>query len=171
VKDIESVFAHNLRELRGKLTQEQVCEGAGIPYPTYQRMESGKIPQEHNLKAIARFYGVPETRLFLDPDLLPKTIGASELRAISSQLDVLKAQVSAALARDLEEAKSTQPFNEGFVQLRAAESEVHKLPTPAERIARLTSGLDPHQLHSLENAIHKMREKNRSKKKKQGKTG
>lgn len=67
---IREVFVKNLREFRAGRTQAQIAELAGIPLRSYQRAEYGDIPQEDNLKAIARAFGVTPTRLFLDPALI-----------------------------------------------------------------------------------------------------
>jgi transcriptional regulator with XRE-family HTH domain len=70
LKTIEKVFAWRLRDLRGKRTQQQVSDETKIPLRTYQTMEDGRIPKKKaNLEAIAKYYGVPETFLFIDPDL------------------------------------------------------------------------------------------------------
>ena len=75
LKTIKEVFSYNLRRLRGKRTQEEISAAAGIPYRTYQDMESGVIPREKwvHLERLARFHAVPETALFLDPDLTRPT--------------------------------------------------------------------------------------------------
>lgn len=70
---IREVFAHNLRTLRGSRQLKEVAGAAGIPYRTYQNMENGVIPQEATLQKIALVLGVPQTSLFLDPDLSSPT--------------------------------------------------------------------------------------------------
>lgn len=70
LKTIKQVFASNLRLFRGKRTVEEIAEAADIPYRTYQEMETGRMSRPKNIAAVAKALGVPETRLFLDPDLL-----------------------------------------------------------------------------------------------------
>lgn len=67
---MKEVFAANLRKLRGNRTQAELAELANIPFRTYQNLEGGTYwPEYKNVRAIAAALGVPETRLFKDPDL------------------------------------------------------------------------------------------------------
>lgn len=66
---IEKVFAYNIKRLRGDLTQEVMAERLGIPLRSYQHIEKGAIPKPKTRKAIAAKLGIPESALFLDPDL------------------------------------------------------------------------------------------------------
>ena len=43
---------------------------AGIPFNSYKSYEYGKLPLGDNLALIAKALGVPETALFLDPELV-----------------------------------------------------------------------------------------------------
>lgn len=72
MKTIREVFADNLRELRGKMTQEEFSAKAGISLSTYQKMERGNVPQAENLRTLAETLKVPESRLFYDRSLAPK---------------------------------------------------------------------------------------------------
>jgi len=72
LKTIEQVLASNLRALRGDTKQQVAARAIGIPYRTYQALESGIIPRKRvYITRIAQHYRVPETKLFLDPDCLP----------------------------------------------------------------------------------------------------
>jgi transcriptional regulator with XRE-family HTH domain len=73
LKTLEEVFIHNLKRYRGKRTQAEIAEAAGIPLRSYQHAEGGAIPQGPNRAAIAEALGVQETELFLDPDLTSPT--------------------------------------------------------------------------------------------------
>lgn len=74
LKNIESVFAYKLRQFRGKITQAAMAERLGTTLSTYQRWESGKfVPLAEARAEIALNLGVPETALFLDPDLSSPT--------------------------------------------------------------------------------------------------
>jgi transcriptional regulator with XRE-family HTH domain len=73
VKTIREVFADNLRELRGKMTQEEFSAKVGISLSTYQKMERGNVPQAENLRILAKTLKVPESRLFYDRTLAPKS--------------------------------------------------------------------------------------------------
>jgi len=65
---IQEIFIANLKRLRGKRTQADIAEAAGIPLRSYQNAEiNGAIPQGPNLAAIASVYGIPETHLFVNP--------------------------------------------------------------------------------------------------------
>jgi transcriptional regulator with XRE-family HTH domain len=75
LKTIEEVLKYNLRSLRGNRSQQEVSDAVGIPFRTYQGLESGVIPKKrHYLTALAQHYGVSETRFFLDPDLTRPTV-------------------------------------------------------------------------------------------------
>lgn len=69
LKTIQEVIEFNLRRLRGKRTQSEVAEAAGIPLRTYQDAEGGHIPRPSTITALSQAFKVSETELFLDPDL------------------------------------------------------------------------------------------------------
>jgi transcriptional regulator with XRE-family HTH domain len=74
LETLEQVFAYNLRILRGGLTQADMAERLGVPLRTYQKFEAASvIPQAETRRSLASKLGVPETRLFLDPDLTKPT--------------------------------------------------------------------------------------------------
>lgn len=80
LETIEKVFAHNLRVLRGKSTQADMAERLSMPLRTYQKFEAAQvIPQAETRRQLADKLGVPETRLFQDPDLA-RVPGADLLR-------------------------------------------------------------------------------------------
>lgn len=71
---LEEVFAHNLRTLRGALTQAEMAERAGVPLRSYQKMESAEVvPHADTRKMLASNLGVSEPSPFLDPDLTEPT--------------------------------------------------------------------------------------------------
>lgn len=70
---LEKVFAHNIRKLRGKQTQAEMAERLDMPLRTYQKFEAGNIPQAATRHELALKLGVPETALFLDPELSAPT--------------------------------------------------------------------------------------------------
>jgi transcriptional regulator with XRE-family HTH domain len=78
MKTAGDLLASNLKSIRKerKWTQEMLAEKAGITLNTVQRAEGRlRFPREDNLTALATALGVPESRLFHDPDLtsLPHT--------------------------------------------------------------------------------------------------
>lgn len=85
---IEEIFAQNLKQLRGNLTQAQVAEKANIPLRSLQRLEQGQLPHRDNLVALARAFNVPESRLFFDESLAAKPGLAESLETISNALQV-----------------------------------------------------------------------------------
>lgn len=71
LENINKVFAFNLRKHRGKRTQAEIAEAVGLSLRGYQRLEKGTIPRTRRLTAqLAVVLRVPETALFLDPDLI-----------------------------------------------------------------------------------------------------
>jgi transcriptional regulator with XRE-family HTH domain len=91
LQSIEEVFAYNLKKLRGKSRQEDTADAIGIPFRTYQDMESGTIPvkkRDEVLRALSTYYRVPVTQFFLDPDLA-HTPRPDSLRQILSILATL----------------------------------------------------------------------------------
>lgn len=74
LETIDKVLAYNVRKLRGKRSQAEVAEAAGLPLRTYQRYENGVLPRRRrHLVALAKAFGVSETVLFIDPDLTRPT--------------------------------------------------------------------------------------------------
>jgi transcriptional regulator with XRE-family HTH domain len=72
LKTIEEVLSHNLREFRGDRNQQDVADACGIPFRTYQDLESGVIPRKRiYLISLAKYYNVTVTRFFQDPELHP----------------------------------------------------------------------------------------------------
>lgn len=87
LKTLEEVFKDNLKRLRGRRTQAEIAEAAGIPLRSYQHAESGVIPQGPNRTAIARALGASrETELFMDPDLSSMDAGQA-LKVIARELE------------------------------------------------------------------------------------
>jgi len=89
LETINEVFAFNLRRYRKKKEQEtkikqtqaRAAEAVGVSHRQYQRYESeGIIPERSILSSLSRYLSVPETALFLDPDLAkPSPAQALEL--------------------------------------------------------------------------------------------
>jgi transcriptional regulator with XRE-family HTH domain len=83
LETINKVFALNLRNLRGDRNQEEIAELAKVPTRTYQRYEAGVLPKRRQITArLARALKVPESRLFLDPDAMPKVTPAQAVDVI-----------------------------------------------------------------------------------------
>lgn len=61
-----------------------MAEAAGLPFRTYQNMEQGAIPQAQTLEMVAKAFGVPETRLFLDLDLVERPTPEDALAVITN---------------------------------------------------------------------------------------
>lgn len=99
LKNIESVFALKLRGFRGKLTQAEMAERLGTTLSTYQRWESGKfMPLAETRSELALKLGVPETALFLDPDLSAPTVEqVSEVLLLALQDENFRATFEDAL--------------------------------------------------------------------------
>lgn len=111
MRTLEEVFKENLKRLRGRRTQAEVAEAAGIPLRSYQHAESGIIPQGPNRTAIAAALGVGrETELFLDQELagggsakarlleLVATFDEDQARAMLSEAEAIKAGLGDALS-------------------------------------------------------------------------
>ena len=95
MKTIEQTFRENLIRLRGKRTQAQIAEIAGIPTRSYQNAElNGVIPQGPNRQAIARALGVEELDLFVDP----LRHSPSRDITVTQALEIVQNALSAALA-------------------------------------------------------------------------
>jgi transcriptional regulator with XRE-family HTH domain len=89
LETIDKVFARNLREMRGDKRQEDVAHESKVPWRSYVRLEKGTIPRNRaHLKRLATYYGVTETRFFLDPDLATKQ-PATDL-SVEKALEVLR---------------------------------------------------------------------------------
>jgi transcriptional regulator with XRE-family HTH domain len=90
LKSIEEILAENISTLRkaaGFRSREAFAEAAELAWPTYRDIESGKSwPERKNLAAIASTLGVPESRLFADPDLIPTPTNKQILEAINEAL-------------------------------------------------------------------------------------
>lgn len=82
MKNIAECLAHNLRRLRKerKMTQEVLAERAGLSLGTIQLIETRKRwPERESVASLAQALGVPETSLFVDPELRPSVKEAWEI--------------------------------------------------------------------------------------------
>lgn len=67
---IRQILLQNLKDLRGNLTATQVANGSGISQSAYSRYETnGWIADPDAIEKLARFYNVPSSRLFFDPNM------------------------------------------------------------------------------------------------------
>ncbi len=80
LKSIDKILSGNirrLRKLRGKMTQAELAEAAGIPFRTLQSIEYGDSwPERINLEAIAHGLNVHPLELFRDFESLPEAAPA-----------------------------------------------------------------------------------------------
>jgi len=140
LKTLEETLFNNLVRLRkskGFRSQEAFAEKANIPFPTYRDIERGRSwPERKNLAAIARTLGVPESHLFLDPDLAPK-------ETFSSPGILELAQKIAEQAQEIERLKSAS--------IQVEKTEVPSLRDPLlARVARLGPVGRRHLMHAIE---------------------
>jgi transcriptional regulator with XRE-family HTH domain len=68
---IREAFAFNLRLLRGNKTQAEMAEFLSLPLSTYQKLESGQVPQRGTMEAITQKLGVSEVSLVQLPGEAP----------------------------------------------------------------------------------------------------
>lgn len=88
MRTLREVFRYNLKKLRRDAGLEQLDFAAqlGIPYSTYQKMESskGSIPQKATIRQIVEALHLSsETVLFLDPDLIKPPSPEDALRVLT----------------------------------------------------------------------------------------
>lgn len=81
------------------MTQAETAEMLGIPLRTYVHLEqSTSIPKPETRRQIAERFGVPETALFLDPDLSAPTVEqVSEVLLLALQDEHFRATFEDAL--------------------------------------------------------------------------
>lgn len=91
---------------------------AGIPFPTYRNAESGRIPQSDTLAAIAAAHGIPETALFLDPDLVPKAPRPSPEEALQVVAEALQVRRPEPALNEISSLLSTLDENQRRLALR-----------------------------------------------------
>ncbi|MGR5992567.1 helix-turn-helix domain-containing protein [Bacillus thuringiensis] len=68
--DINHIFAHNLKRLRGRkgLSKRECALALNIPYTTYLNWENGsKIPRLDRIPSIAKFFNIPVSGLLEHP--------------------------------------------------------------------------------------------------------
>lgn len=91
LETISKVFAENLKSLRGERTQAAVAEAAGLPLRTYQSLEAGVIPRLPRVRQqLARALGVSESRLFIDPEYMPKPSKDAALQILRTSLALIE---------------------------------------------------------------------------------
>ncbi len=128
LKTINEVWAFNLRRFRAKRTQSDIAEAVGMSLRGYQHLETGALPKSQGTTAIiAKVLGVSESRLFADPDEVPKPSAKEALKIVE---DALKAsELRPAIRRLLDAAAS---LNDSDVARYAAMIEAHAATTNGE---------------------------------------
>lgn len=90
---IREVLAHNLKTLRserGIPSQDKLAEMADISRGVVARAETAATyPDEATIAALAKALGVPESRLFQDPDSIPTPSHADIVQAVADKFGVL----------------------------------------------------------------------------------
>jgi transcriptional regulator with XRE-family HTH domain len=87
---IREAFAFNLRLLRGNKTQAEMAEFLSLPLSTYQKLESGQVPQRGTMEAITQKLGVSEVSLVQLPGEAPPPSPVSpRLAAIGEAVTIL----------------------------------------------------------------------------------
>lgn len=89
MRTIREIFSENLRFYRAGRTQAEMAEFIGIPFRTYQNMESGvSLPQQASISVAALKLGVSEAQLFQDRSSMPKPSPLEAWKVLSKQLRV-----------------------------------------------------------------------------------
>lgn len=92
LETINEVFSRNLEKFRGNRTQKDIAKALGMSLKAYNRLENGTLPRSSLFPKLARILGVPETTLFLDPDLSsPTAEQIAEVLSFALQNDSFRA--------------------------------------------------------------------------------
>lgn len=81
-----------------------MAELAKIPLRSYQKAESNQLPRPDNRRALAKAFDVPESRLYLDPDLESPNVAISprlQLLELAASLNDSEAEFLLASAQNL----------------------------------------------------------------------
>lgn len=91
MKTTAELLASNLRDLRKARgwSQEKLSEFAQVDFQVVQRAEGGTaFPRQDKLTALAAALGVPESRLFLDPEAIPTPTPKEALAVLADALGI-----------------------------------------------------------------------------------
>jgi transcriptional regulator with XRE-family HTH domain len=145
-------LAHNiahLRKERGFASQSKLAEAAEISTVVVGRLESpkGSYPDESTVVAIAKALDVPESRLFQDPNHVPKPTPKEALEVIQEALGL--AGERPAMKRRLKNLEE-QTSKKGHL------TDLEKPPGYAESIYAKIQGLDEVHLRNLEDFVNRI---------------
>lgn len=92
VRDYLDLIARNINRLRGRMSQQEFADRAGISRTTVQRMESGKEFTISSFLRIAATYGILPTDLCLSE---------SERAQVQAKMDLLKDALKDEIKKEL----------------------------------------------------------------------